>query len=186
MRKAQQEIMVKEEQKQNDLTTVENLTKQVQKNLYALTLSGYRPKQIVVSKQIWELMRRAMIDLLTPTAAEKIPTFFGLPVEVGLGMDDIDFFILTYEPEEESHDLQREISEPIKPYVCDENIEENDSVADIVRCKDCRYCWKMRPLTPYKENEWTMWCMWYMNESYACLTTPESYCSHGKKMDGEE
>jgi len=54
----------------------------------------------------------------------------------------------------------------------------------VVRCKDCRYCWKMRRLTPYKEDEWTMWCMWYMSASYALLTTPEDYCSHGRKNDG--
>lgn len=43
----------------------------------------------------------------------------------------------------------------------------------VVRCKDCRYC--------CKEDEWTMWCM---SASPACLTTPEDYCSHGRKNDG--
>ena len=43
----------------------------------------------------------------------------------------------------------------------------------VVQCKDCRYC--------CKEDDWEMWCM---SASPACLTTPEDYCSHGRKNDG--
>ena len=46
-------------------------------------------------------------------------------------------------------------------------------VVPVVRCKDCRYC--------CKEDDWEMWCM---SASPACLTTPEDYCSHGRKSDG--
>lgn len=49
----------------------------------------------------------------------------------------------------------------------------NDAVP-VVRCKDCRYC--------CKEDDWTMWCT---SASPAFLTTPEDYCSHGRRRDAE-
>lgn len=56
-------------------------------------------------------------------------------------------------------------------YMALRNIPAAD-VVPVVRCKDCRYC--------CKEDEWTMWCM---GASPACLTTPEDYCSHGKRKE---
>lgn len=57
------------------------------------------------------------------------------------------------------------------------DIDETPTVdaIPIVRCKDCRYC--------IKEDEWTLWCM---SASPACLTTPEDYCSHGKRKENQE
>lgn len=54
------------------------------------------------------------------------------------------------------------------------DIDETPTVdaVPVVRCKDCCYC--------YKEGE-RAYCM---NAWPAPRTTPEDYCSHGRKSDG--
>ena len=46
-------------------------------------------------------------------------------------------------------------------------------VAEVVRCKDCRYV--------FKEDEYSYWCNGFTSPMR--LVTPETFCSHGRRKN---